>query len=109
MPLPYIKCNFALRPHKNPSWAPFQVDTSGQDSTAGQALGTEGWRSNSHRGEVMATMSPAVRSTGPGEAGVGGITEAQEGNDPTQDGHEGHGSWGALKVEVERFAKLDAV
>lgn len=56
----------------------------------------------SHRGEVMGTVSPAVRSTGPGEAG------AQEGNDPSQDGHEGHGSWGALKVVVERFARLDA-
>ena len=50
----------------------------------------------------MGTVSPAVRSTGPGEAG------AQEGNDPSQDGHEGHGSWGALKVVVERFARLDA-
>lgn len=55
----------------------------------------------------MATMSPAVRSIGPREAGGGGLTGAQEGNDPTQDGHEGHGSWGALKVEVERFARLD--
>ena len=68
-----------------------------------------GWRPKSHRGEVMATVSPAVRGTGPGEAGVGGLTGVQEGNHPTQDGHEGHGSWGALKGEVERFARLDVV